>query len=89
MGRFCTSTVKLYYYIINLINYRWIISLCGFVFYYIIFFTAFMNRPFSMTTSVIVQKNLMEDDDYFEVISKNQYIGDKIYPPINDSSIIF
>lgn len=36
----------------NWYDFRWVMSFGGFIFYYAVFFMAFMNRPFSMTTSV-------------------------------------
>uniref|UniRef100_A0A915ENC0 Ion transport domain-containing protein n=1 Tax=Ditylenchus dipsaci TaxID=166011 RepID=A0A915ENC0_9BILA len=49
---------------------RWIISLLSFLFYYAIFFMAFMNRPFTMTTSVITG---LEIDDEGEFIHPYEF----------------
>lgn len=40
---------------------KWGMSLVGFIIYYAVFFTAFMTRPFSMTTSVISQTGTFYD----------------------------
>ncbi|KAH7712767.1 Protein OCR-2, partial [Aphelenchoides avenae] len=40
---------------------NWIKSFSAFVFYYIVFFTAFMNRPFSMTTHVLSDGFILPD----------------------------
>ncbi|KAI1696929.1 ion transport protein domain-containing protein [Ditylenchus destructor] len=53
---------------------RWLMSLLGFVFYYVIFFMAFMNRPFSKTTSVITHLMIDEDDNFIET-----YNGSSIF----------
>ncbi|KAI6177878.1 Transient receptor potential cation channel subfamily V member 6 [Aphelenchoides bicaudatus] len=48
---------------------RWIYSFCAFSIYYIIFFTAFMCRPFSWTSSVILKNYVFNNGSFAMVVS--------------------